>query len=185
MKNPLTLAGIETATYRFVAQHLNHCATCTVNKWARRLLGRHIHGCHSSVGPRGHFLCSAATESRRCPQQWSLECRATVTENSGASGAVSRGAAQFGARENKCVKLGGGNKYFQRLINFVFLIKYKKIEKKMVILLKFIISVRGCHGDYPSRRRRPMLRHCPRKNQWSVYMSALKWCNSRARLLSL
>jgi len=27
MKNPLTLAGIETATYRFVAQHLNHCAT--------------------------------------------------------------------------------------------------------------------------------------------------------------
>jgi len=27
MKNPLTLAGIEPATYRFVAQHLNHCAT--------------------------------------------------------------------------------------------------------------------------------------------------------------
>ena len=27
MKNPLTLAGIETATFRFVAQHLNHCVT--------------------------------------------------------------------------------------------------------------------------------------------------------------
>jgi len=27
MKNPLTLAGIEPATFRFVAQHLNHCAT--------------------------------------------------------------------------------------------------------------------------------------------------------------
>jgi len=27
MKNPLTPAGIEPATYRFVAQHLNHCAT--------------------------------------------------------------------------------------------------------------------------------------------------------------
>ena len=27
MKNPLTLAGIELATFRFVAQHLNHCAT--------------------------------------------------------------------------------------------------------------------------------------------------------------
>ena len=27
MKNPLTLAGIEAATFRFVAQHLNHCAT--------------------------------------------------------------------------------------------------------------------------------------------------------------
>jgi hypothetical protein len=27
MKNRLTLAGIEPATFRFVAQHLNHCAT--------------------------------------------------------------------------------------------------------------------------------------------------------------
>jgi len=27
MKNPLTLVGIEPATFRFVAQHLNHCAT--------------------------------------------------------------------------------------------------------------------------------------------------------------
>jgi len=27
MKNPLTPAGIERATFRFVAQHLNHCAT--------------------------------------------------------------------------------------------------------------------------------------------------------------
>jgi hypothetical protein len=27
MKNPLTLAGIEPATFRLVAQHPNHCAT--------------------------------------------------------------------------------------------------------------------------------------------------------------
>ena len=27
MKNPLTPAGIEPATFRFVAQHFNHCAT--------------------------------------------------------------------------------------------------------------------------------------------------------------
>ena len=27
MKNPLTQAGVEPATFRFVAQHLNHCAT--------------------------------------------------------------------------------------------------------------------------------------------------------------
>ena len=27
MKNPLTPAGIEPATYQFVAQHLNHCPT--------------------------------------------------------------------------------------------------------------------------------------------------------------
>ena len=27
MKNPMTPAGIEPATFQFVAQHLNHCAT--------------------------------------------------------------------------------------------------------------------------------------------------------------
>jgi len=27
MKNPLTTAGIEPATFRFVTQRLNHCAT--------------------------------------------------------------------------------------------------------------------------------------------------------------
>ena len=27
MKIPLTLAGIEPATFRFLEQHLNHCAT--------------------------------------------------------------------------------------------------------------------------------------------------------------
>jgi len=31
MKNPLTLAGIEPVTFRFVAQHLNHCATAVPN----------------------------------------------------------------------------------------------------------------------------------------------------------
>jgi len=29
MKNPMIPSGIEPATYRFVAQHLNHCATAT------------------------------------------------------------------------------------------------------------------------------------------------------------
>jgi len=31
MKYPLTPAGIEPATFRFVAQHLNHCATAVHN----------------------------------------------------------------------------------------------------------------------------------------------------------
>ena len=33
MKNPLTLAGIEPATFRFLAQHLNHCATAVPLRW--------------------------------------------------------------------------------------------------------------------------------------------------------
>jgi len=32
MKNAVTPAGIEPATFRFVAQHLNHCATAVPNK---------------------------------------------------------------------------------------------------------------------------------------------------------
>jgi len=32
MKNPLTPAGIEPATFRSVAQHLNHCATAVPSK---------------------------------------------------------------------------------------------------------------------------------------------------------
>jgi hypothetical protein len=34
MKNPATPAGIEPATYRFVAQHLNHCATTIPLYWS-------------------------------------------------------------------------------------------------------------------------------------------------------
>ena len=32
MKNPLTPAGIEPTTFRFVAQYLNHCATAVPNR---------------------------------------------------------------------------------------------------------------------------------------------------------
>ena len=37
MKNPLTPARIEPATSRFVAQHLNHCATAVPNEYCRQL----------------------------------------------------------------------------------------------------------------------------------------------------
>ena len=40
MKNPLTLAGIEPATFRFVAQHLNHCATAYST--AEKLSGKRL-----------------------------------------------------------------------------------------------------------------------------------------------
>ena len=36
MKNPLTPAGIETATFRFVAQHLNHYATAVSDYLLKR-----------------------------------------------------------------------------------------------------------------------------------------------------
>jgi len=32
MKNPMTPAGIEPATFQFVAQHLNQCATAVPHK---------------------------------------------------------------------------------------------------------------------------------------------------------
>jgi hypothetical protein len=35
MKNPLTPAGIEPATFRIVAQHLNHCR-CDYELWYNR-----------------------------------------------------------------------------------------------------------------------------------------------------
>ena len=54
MKYPLTPAGIESATFRFVAQHLNHCATAILDELKvvgnnmkdvsyRRLFGEHDH----------------------------------------------------------------------------------------------------------------------------------------------
>ena len=47
MKNPLTPAGIEPATFRSVAQHLTHCATAVpslTNTWQniRKLMRSHI-----------------------------------------------------------------------------------------------------------------------------------------------
>ena len=35
---PLTPAGIEPATFRFVAQHLNHCATAVLDIRLKRML---------------------------------------------------------------------------------------------------------------------------------------------------
>jgi len=42
MKNPLTPAAIEPATFRFVAQHLNHCATAVPSLYVRTYNFRYI-----------------------------------------------------------------------------------------------------------------------------------------------
>ena len=51
MKNPLTPAGIEPATFLFVAQHLNHCATAVPLFY---LLGIEMYG--NPVISSGQFL---------------------------------------------------------------------------------------------------------------------------------
>jgi hypothetical protein len=38
MKNPLTPAGIEPATFQFLAQHLNHCALPLIHKFTPSLV---------------------------------------------------------------------------------------------------------------------------------------------------
>jgi len=47
-KVPMTPAGIEPATFRFVTQHLNHCATAipleTVKRTIRMITHKHIYG---------------------------------------------------------------------------------------------------------------------------------------------
>jgi len=42
MKNPLTPAGIEPTTFRFVAQHLNHCATAVPDANCTRGYNSHV-----------------------------------------------------------------------------------------------------------------------------------------------
>jgi len=45
MKNPLTPAGIEPATFRFVAQHLSHCATAVpiVMRYYPKIFHEYMH----------------------------------------------------------------------------------------------------------------------------------------------
>ena len=60
MKNPLTPTGIELATFRFVAQHLNHCATavpCTISTLTPagiepatfRFVAQHLNHCATAL----------------------------------------------------------------------------------------------------------------------------------------
>ena len=57
MKNPMTPAEIEPATFRFVAQHLNHCAT----PGPRRL---EVHSATCPVEDKSSYLEDRAEHSR-------------------------------------------------------------------------------------------------------------------------
>jgi len=73
MKNPLTLDGIEPATFRFVTQHLNHCTTAVPRQMYRLLtkyissinLGRwHIYTNQHYIIQIGGRGCSVGTPAR-------------------------------------------------------------------------------------------------------------------------
>jgi len=65
MKNPLTPAGIEPATFRFVVQHLNHCATATETS-TRNISGVGVGG----KGSRYVGLATLPTPNADCLEGW-------------------------------------------------------------------------------------------------------------------
>jgi len=69
MKDPLTLAGIEPATFRFVTQHLNHCATAVPEENLRD---------RNTVTPRpGQGSTAIAIKWETCPV--SFFCLTVIT----------------------------------------------------------------------------------------------------------
>ena len=59
MKNPITSAGIEPAAFRFLAQHLNHCATAVPTE---RVMS--VKNSNDAIGNRTRDLptCTAVTQ---------------------------------------------------------------------------------------------------------------------------
>jgi len=49
MKIPLTPAGIEPATFRIVARHLNHCATAELLSIAEKIKSQSVLKCGSKL----------------------------------------------------------------------------------------------------------------------------------------
>jgi len=65
MKNPLTPAGIEPATFRIVAQHLNHCATAVSKIWKDHF-ELHTVGYSNTMKGTAHCLIRAWRHSAYC-----------------------------------------------------------------------------------------------------------------------
>ena len=68
-KIPMTPAGIEPATFRFVAQHLNHYATAVPSEYSNKHIRtelfdrepRHMHGAHTVVISKDCFSSDVIT----------------------------------------------------------------------------------------------------------------------------
>ena len=62
MRNPLTPAGIEPATFRFVAQHLNHRATAEVKVYALKMTDHNV----SVFIKQNRKMCVRQTHAHSC-----------------------------------------------------------------------------------------------------------------------
>jgi len=77
MKNPMTPAGIEQATFRFVAQHLNHCATAVFHKGKRYYL-KEIHPLLLEALKRTKPNVTSVENNLRCNTQLHIQFSAFV-----------------------------------------------------------------------------------------------------------
>jgi len=55
-KNPLTPAGIEPAAFRFVTQHLNHCATAVVGRIINKIGNMEVGWKELRLYPYAHYV---------------------------------------------------------------------------------------------------------------------------------
>jgi len=79
MKNPLTPAGIEPATYRFVAQLLNHCATAVPTmKMVVPHLSPHLYETSLNLyHSKQHHISQGSTHRSHCSKNFKFHIYTT------------------------------------------------------------------------------------------------------------